>query len=103
MVTWFINLKQIVGKPSFSDRFKSIIKRYKTVTYNMYIMRQSAYLVVNPITVYSCGFLLNCTTVGHASDSMTALARSFKICVLCLALAGPTVAQLEVFLSSDYW
>ena len=28
---------------------------------------------VNPITVYSHGFLLNCTTVGQASDSMTAL------------------------------
>ena len=34
---------------------------------------QSACLVVNPITVYSYGFLFNCTTVGRASDSMTAL------------------------------
>ena len=30
-------------------------------------------LVLNPITVYSYGFLFNCTTVGQASDSMTAL------------------------------
>ena len=29
--------------------------------------------VLNPITVYSYGFLFNCTTVGQASDSMTAL------------------------------
>ena len=36
-------------------------------------MRQSACLVLNPITVYSYGFLFNCTTVGQASDSMTAL------------------------------
>ena len=31
----------------------------------MDIMRQSAYLVVNPITVYSYGFLFNCMTVGR--------------------------------------
>ena len=41
--------------------------------YNLDIMRQSACLVLNPITVYSYGFLFNCTTVGQASDSMTAL------------------------------
>ena len=39
----------------------------------MDIMRQSACVVVNPITVDSYGFLFNCTTVGQASDLMTAL------------------------------
>ena len=34
------------------------------VGYNMDIMRQSACLVVNPITVYSYGFLFNCTIDG---------------------------------------
>ena len=34
----------------------------------MDIMRQSACLVVNPITVYSYGFLINCRMVGQASD-----------------------------------
>ena len=43
------------------------------VGYNLDIIRQSACLVLNPITVYSYGFLFNCTTVGQASDSMTAL------------------------------
>ena len=43
--------KSIVGKPNFSNHFKKIIKRYKRVEYNMDIMRQSAWLVVNPITV----------------------------------------------------
>ena len=38
------------------------------------IMRQSEGLVLNPITVYSYAFFFNCTTVGQASDSMTALA-----------------------------
>ena len=70
----FIFLKfKIVGKPNFSDQFKKIIKRYKRVAYNMDIMQQSVCLVVNPITVYSYGFLFNCTTVGQASDSMMAL------------------------------
>ena len=40
----------------------------------MNIMRQSACLVVNPITVYSYDFLFNCKTLGLASDSMMALA-----------------------------
>ena len=65
--------KRIVGKPNFSDQFKKIVKRYIRVGYNLNIMLQSACLVLNPITVYSYGFLFNCTTVGQASDSMTAL------------------------------
>ena len=65
--------KRIVGKPNFSDQFKKIVKRYTRVGYNLDIMRQSACLVVNPITVYSYGFLFNCMTVGQASDSMMAL------------------------------
>ena len=64
---------QTFGKPNFSDQFKKIVKRYIRVGYNLDIMRQSACLVLNPITVYSYGFLFNCTTVGQASDSMTAL------------------------------
>ena len=65
--------KRIVGKLKFSDQFKNIIKRYIKVGNNLDVMRQSACLVLNPITGYSYGFLLNCTTVGQASDSMAAL------------------------------
>ena len=65
--------KRIVGKPNFSDQFKKIVKRYIRDGYNLDIMRQSACLVLNPIRVYSYGFLFNCMTVGQASDSMTAL------------------------------
>ena len=38
------------------------------------------------------------------SDSMTALTLSFNLWVdaLSLSVAGPTVAQLDVFFSSDY-
>ena len=67
------NFKRLVGKLNFSDQFKTIIKRYIKVGYNLDAIRQSACLVLNPITVYSYGFLFNCTTVGQASDSMTAL------------------------------
>ena len=84
-----------MGKPNFSDQFKKLVKRYIRVGilgqvwylivsipdlcnltyfgYNLDVMQQSACLVLNPITVYSYGFLFNCTTVGQASDSMTAL------------------------------
>ena len=55
--------KRIVGNS------KKIVKLYIRLGYNLDIMRQSACLVLNPITVYSYGFLLNCTTVGQASDS----------------------------------
>ena len=65
--------KRIVGKPNLSDLFQKIVKRYIRVGYNLDIMRQSACLVLNPITVCGYGFLFNCTTVGQASDSMTAL------------------------------
>ena len=65
--------KRIARKPNFSDQFKRVIKRYIKVGYNLDVMCQSACLVLNPITVYSYGFLFNCTTVGQASDSMTAL------------------------------
>ena len=52
--------KRIVRKPYFSDTFnKKIIKRYRRVGYNIDIMRQSACLVVNPITVYMC-FVVTC-------------------------------------------
>ena len=65
--------KRIVGKPNFSDQLKNIVKRYIRVGYNLDIMQQTARLVLNPITVYSYGFISNCTTVGQASDNMTAL------------------------------
>ena len=71
--------KPIVGKPNFSDQFKKIVKCYIRVGNNLDIMRQSACLVLNPITDYSCGFLFNCTMVGQALGSMTALKQSFNL------------------------
>ena len=59
-----------VGRADFSDQFRIIIICYKRIGYNMniHVMRQSACLVFNPITVNN----FNCTPVGRASDSMMA-------------------------------
>ena len=54
--------KRIVGKPNFSDQLKTLLNVMKE--WDTTWMRQSAWLVVNPIMVYSYGFLFNCTTAG---------------------------------------
>ena len=64
--------KKIVGRADFSDQFRKIIVRYKRIGYNINIMRQSARLVFNPITVNNFASLFNCMPVGRASDSMMA-------------------------------
>ena len=73
MVISFINSKELLENLRLviiSKRLSNVIKKNG---YNLDIMRHSACLVINPITVYSYDFLFNCTTVGQASDSMTAL------------------------------
>ena len=64
--------KKIRGMTDFSDQFRKIIMRYKRIGYNLNVMRQSACLVINPITVDGCATLLNCKPVDRASDSMMA-------------------------------
>ena len=64
--------KKIRGKTDFSDQFRKIIMRYKRIGYNLNVMRQSACLVINPITVDGYAALFNCTPVDRASDSMMA-------------------------------
>ena len=63
-------LENLILVINFSDQFKKLIKPYIKVGYKLDVMRQSACLVLIPSTVYSYGFLFNCTTVGQASDSM---------------------------------
>ena len=50
----------------------TIIVRNKRIGHNINILRQSACLVFNPITVNNFASLFNCTPVGRASDSMMA-------------------------------
>ena len=47
--------------------------RYKRIGYNLNVMRQSACLLINPITVDGYAALFSCTPVDRASDSMMAL------------------------------
>ena len=70
---------------------------------NIDTMRQSAYLVVHPITAFSFGFLLKCTAVGQASKSMTTLAwNNYRwVGARCLPSAGSTVGRFELIFSSD--
>ena len=64
--------KKIRGMTDFSDQFRKSIMRYKRIDYNLNVMRQSACLVINPITVDGYAALFNCTPVDRASDSMMA-------------------------------
>ena len=55
------------------DILKRIVNRFKRAGYTLdMIMRQSAYLVFNPIMVEGYAALLICMAVVQASDSMTA-------------------------------
>ena len=64
--------KKIRGMADFFDQFRKIIMRYRRIGYNLNVMRQSACLVINPITFDNYAALFNCTPVDRASDSMMA-------------------------------
>ena len=64
--------KKLIGSNDFSFQFRQIITRYRRIGYNLNVMRQSACLVFNPITVDNYAAFFNCTPVGRASDSMMA-------------------------------
>ena len=60
-----------MGRTDFSDQFRKILC-HKRIGYNLNIMRQSACLVINPITVNNSAALFNCTPVDRESDPMMA-------------------------------
>ena len=62
--------KKIVSRADFSDKFRKVIMRYKHIRCNTNVMRQSACLVINPITVDSVASLFNRTPVDLASGSV---------------------------------
>ena len=43
--------KKIMGRADFPDQFRKIMIRHKRIGYNLNVMRQSACLVIKPITV----------------------------------------------------
>ena len=64
--------RKIVGRNDFSDQFRKINIRLKRMGYLVDVMRQTAYFVVNPVTVNNFADLFNCTPTGLASDLMMA-------------------------------
>ena len=84
----------------FSDQFRKLIMRYKRIGYNLNVMRQSACLVINPITVDSYAALFNCTPVERASDSMMARPKAIHFSWFgpeLSSVAWSTGAQLIIF------
>ena len=59
-----------VSWADFYDQFRKVIIRYIRTGYNINVMRQSAYLVVNQIMVNIFASLFNSITAGLASDSI---------------------------------
>ena len=97
--------KRNVGRADFSDQFRKIIVRYKRIGYNMNIMRQSACLVFNLITVNNFSTLLNCTSGVRLNDGpdiklfiLIGWGWSFFVCYL--AHRGSTVGFLLLQCSS---
>ena len=63
-------LKKIVGSNNFSAQFIKMICHYKKIGYNINVLQQTGFLVVNPIMVGIFIFLFNCMLVGPTSDYM---------------------------------
>ena len=53
--------KKTLGRTDFSDQFREMILRHKSVGYDLNVMRQSACLVINPIKVDNFAALFNCS------------------------------------------
>ena len=66
--------------------------RYKRIGYNVDVLRQSACLVVNQITVNNFAVLFNCMPLDRGSDSMIAPIYLFGWLDFCHYLAdrGPS-------------
>ena len=56
--------RKIYACNDFSTQFRKIGLRYKKIGYNINVIRQTACMVVNPITVNNFASLFNCTPAG---------------------------------------
>ena len=65
--------KMIMGRADNSNQFRKMIIRHKRIGYNLNVKRQSACLVIYPITIDNFAALFNCTPADRASDSLMAL------------------------------
>ena len=91
-----------MGRTDFVDQFRKIIKQRKSIG-----LRQSACLVINPITVDNFAALFNCTPVDRASDSILPDRKLFILAgwnrssfVCCLVHQGSTDDLLLLRISS---
>ena len=65
--------KKSAGTKTFSAQLIKMISHRKHVGYVIDILRQTAWLVVNPIKIDNFACLFYCTPAGQTSDSMTVL------------------------------
>ena len=56
--------RKIYACNDFSTQFRKIILRYKKIGYNINVIRQTACMVVNPITVNNFASFFNCMPAG---------------------------------------
>ena len=64
--------RKIGGKSKFSDHSNKIFISNKRKRYNIGVIKQSACLAVNSITIDHFAYLFNCTPVCRGSDPMMA-------------------------------
>ena len=64
--------REIYDCNDFSTQYRKLTLRCIKVGYNINVIRQTACMVVNPITVKNFASLFGCTPAGRASDCMTA-------------------------------
>ena len=57
--------KKLIGRNDFSFQFRKIITRYRCIRYKLNVMRESAFLIFNPIMVDNNAAFFNCTPVGQ--------------------------------------
>ena len=62
--------KKIRGMTDFSDQLRKIVMRYNRIGYNLNVMRQSACLDINPITVDGYAALFNCTQMDRCQEPL---------------------------------
>ena len=61
-------IRKIIVKNDFPYHIKKIIVCYIKIGYNIDSLRQTAFLVVNPVKVHSFAYLFDYSTVGGASE-----------------------------------
>ena len=74
-------LPTLISWADFSDLFRNIIIRYKRIGYNVNVMRQFAYLVVNSITLLPSvmHFGWSCVRLGDGPNHKAVLCNWFGL------------------------